>query len=153
MGRPEDYLSPDDHRENFKEKLNLKVVTLEGELDRMIKLVALQRETIEKTLLGGFAYKQDFVDEKGIRALKDLTAAYNSLTDSKVRLEKTAKDRAARMTPEEEKEAVATYVKALPHLERAAFIKRLVKYHNRHIAAGTKMTFEGADQEPDDGEY
>lgn len=128
------------YRADFIAKFDGQVVRLEDELERMIKLVSMQRTALENQLFGGLAYKQQAADASGIRMLKDLTAAYNSLTDSKVRLEKTAKDRASKMTPDEEKEAVITYLKALPAGERTSLIQRVVIWHNAQKHGWEKRT-------------
>lgn len=120
----------EESREQFIARFDHEVVRLEDELDRMIKLVSMQRRALENEMFSGMAYKEMAVQEKGVKVLKDLTAACNSLTDSKVRLEKTAKDRAAKMTPEEEQQAVLVYLKSVTNADRAALLKKIIAYHN-----------------------
>lgn len=130
---------PEEKRRDFISKYDNLVIRLEDELEAMIKLAAMQREALKNEMFSGMAYKQQAADAKGIKALKDLTAAYNSLTDSKVRLDKTAKERAAKMTPDEEREAVVTYIKSLPATERTQLLRRLSGWHNAQATANHQM--------------
>lgn len=122
--------SPDERRKAFIAEWDHKVVRLEDELQNMVKLVAMQLDTLKKSITGGFAYKQEAISLSDLKALKELTAAMNSLTDSKIRLDKTAKDRAEKMTPEEERAAVYAYLRALPHTDRGEFLRQALIYHN-----------------------
>ena len=54
------------------------------------------------------------MDDKFLKKLKELTASFNSLTESKIRLDKAEKAIEEDMSPEEEQEAVIRYLADLP---------------------------------------
>jgi hypothetical protein len=62
--------------------------------------------------------------------LKALTAALNTATDAQVRLDKTAADRAKRMSPADWLAAIRAYVLAMPHADRAALLQDLTAAHH-----------------------
>lgn len=89
------------------------VVRLQDELDRLIKLYVFAREALETELYSGMGYKKLALNEKDVKKLKELTIGLNSLTETKIKWDKAQKQLAATMTPQEEFEAVITYILAL----------------------------------------
>lgn len=89
------------------------IVRLKEELDSAIKLVVHARESLENELDSEWAQKKLSVDEKFLKKLAQLTASFNSLTESKIRLDKAEKAMERDMTPEEEREAVVLYLASM----------------------------------------
>lgn len=125
---------PDARRKSFLATHDTRVIRMEDELQRMIRLVAHARESLESEMLSGLAYKKSGVPENDLKRLKELTSSFNSLTDAKIRLDKTAKDRAANLTPEEERAAVVTYVKALELKSRGRLLRECLDHHNHELS-------------------
>ncbi len=118
-----------------KAALAKQVVRLQDELDAMIKMAAFQRKALENEMMGGLGYKQLSADPKVLGKFKVLSESAGKLTDAKIRLDKSLKQMAETMTPEEEREAVGQYIKALPAKERINFLMGLVEWHRRKSEA------------------
>jgi hypothetical protein len=113
-----------------KSALEKRVVRLGDELDEMIKIVSFQRESLSNELHDGLAYKQLGADMLVLKKTKELSAVFNSITDAKIRFDKSMKQLADTMTPEEERDAVKQYIKSLGRAERGDLLKIMVKWHN-----------------------
>jgi uncharacterized protein YdcH (DUF465 family) len=85
-------------------------VKLKDELDKTIKLVVHARESLDNELDSEWAQKKLSVDKAFLAKLKELTSSFNSLTESKIRLDKAEKAIEAELTPAEEREAVKRYL-------------------------------------------
>jgi hypothetical protein len=85
-------------------------VKLKDELDKTIKLVVHARESLDNELDNEWAQKKLSVDKAFLAKLKELTSSFNSLTESKIRLDKAEKAIEAELTPAEEREAVKRYL-------------------------------------------
>lgn len=94
-------------------KRNEIIVRLKDELDSTIKLVVHAREALSNELDGEWAQKKLGIDDKFLRKLKELTASFNSLTESKIRLDKAERAMESDLTAEEEAEAVVSYLSQL----------------------------------------
>lgn len=92
---------------------NAVVTKLKEELDSTIKLVVHARESLDNELDSEWAQKKLSVDEKFLKKLAQLTASFNSLTESKIRLDKAEKAMERDLTPAEEQEAVVGYLASL----------------------------------------
>ena len=89
------------------------IVRLKDELNTTIALVTHARESLSNELDSEWAQKKLSVDDKFLRKLKELTASFNSLTESKIRLDKAERAMEADMSEEEEQEAVKFYLAEL----------------------------------------
>jgi len=85
-------------------------VKLKDELDKTIKLVVHARESLDNELDSEWAQKKLSVDKAFLAKLKELTSSFNSLTESKIRLDKAEKAIEAELTPAEERDAVKRYL-------------------------------------------
>jgi|ERR1700759_50008 len=85
-------------------------VKLKEELDATIKLVVHARESLDNELDTEWAQKKLSVDKGFLAKLKELTASFNSLTESKIRLDKAEKAIESELTLEEERQAVIMYL-------------------------------------------
>lgn len=92
---------------------NAVITRLKSELDAAIALVVHARESLDNELDSEWAQKKLSVDEKFLKKLAQLTASFNSLTESKIRLDKAEKAMERDMTPAEEVEAVTRYLSEL----------------------------------------
>jgi len=92
---------------------NAVITKLKAELDAAIALVVHARESLDNELDSEWAQKKLSVDEKFLKKLSQLTASFNSLTESKIRLDKAEKAMERDMTPAEETEAVTRYLAEL----------------------------------------
>lgn len=106
-----------------KNQANQVFVQLKTELDRTIKLVVHARESLDNELDSEWAQKKLSVDEKFLKKLKELTASFNSLTESKIRLDKAEKAIERELTPAEEREAVKHYLMELEPFEMRQLCK------------------------------
>lgn len=86
------------------------ITQLKHELDSAIRLVVHSRESLENELSSDWAQKKLGIDTNFLKKLKELTAAFNSLTESKIRLDKAERAMEAELTPEEERAAVLGYL-------------------------------------------
>lgn len=99
------------------------ILRLKDELDRTIALVVHARESLENELDSEWARKKLAVDKAFVSKLKELTASFNSLTESKIRLDKAERAMEADMTPSEEREAVKIYLSNMPPLDMVQLCK------------------------------
>lgn len=134
-----DHLEPEEKRDRFLAKNSTKVVRMKDELASMLVIVSNLRSGLEHEMADGMGYKLLDANPKVLTKIKELAATLNSLTDAKVRIDKAEKQMATEMTPEEERDAVATYVKSLEDSVRREFIMNLVRYHNSTARGGTEI--------------
>ena len=92
---------------------NAVITKLKEELDAAIKLVVHARESLDNELDSEWAQKKLSVDANFLKKLAQLTASFNSLTESKIRLDKAEKAMERDLTPAEEQEAVVGYLASL----------------------------------------
>lgn len=119
---------------------NERVVRLKDELNKVLDLVVHSRQALENELSGGIAQKAQFIDKVFMSKLKDLSSCYNTLTDSRIRLDKAEASLEKDMTPEDEKRAVTEYIMAMNARERGIFLKSMVTKHNNITLTGATMT-------------
>jgi hypothetical protein len=119
---------------------NERVVRLKDELNKVLDLVVHSRQALENELSGGIAQKAQFIDKVFMSKLKDLSSCYNTLTDSRIRLDKAEASLEKDMTPEDEKRAVTEYIMAMNARERGIFLKSMVTKHNDITLTGATMT-------------
>jgi hypothetical protein len=106
---------------------NERVVRLKEELNLILQLVVHSRESLDNELDSEFAQKKLSIDEKFLRKLKELTACYNSLTDARIRLDKSERSLEKEMTPAEERETVRAFIRSMEINERSEFLKNEVQ--------------------------
>jgi hypothetical protein len=92
---------------------NAVITKLKTELDAAISLVVHARESLDNELDSEWARKKLSVDAQFLKKLAQLTASFNSLTESKIRLDKAEKAMERDLTPAEEQEAVVGYLAQL----------------------------------------
>ena len=118
---------------------NERVVRLKDELNKVLDLVVHSRQALENELSGGIAQKAQFIDKVFVSKLKDLSSCYNTLTDSRIRLDKAEASLEKDMTPEDEKRAVTEYIMAMNARERGIFLKSMITKHNDITIGGPVM--------------
>lgn len=118
---------------------NERVVRLKDELNKVLDLVVHSRQALENELSGGIAQKAQFIDKVFVSKLKDLSSCYNTLTDSRIRLDKAEASLEKDMTPEDEKRAVTEYIMAMNGRERGIFLKSMITKHNEITTLGATM--------------
>lgn len=89
---------------------NAIITRLKEELDAAIRLVVHARESLENELSSEWAQKKLAIDKTFVSKLRELTASFNSLTESKIRLDKAERAMEQDLSPEEEREAVKGYL-------------------------------------------
>ena len=104
---------------------NKVIVRLKHELDAAIELVAHARESLSNEMQTEWAQKKLGVDSTFLKKLKEMTSSFNSLTESKMRLDKAEKQMEADMTPAEEQEAVLAYLRDMDAITLAHFLQKL----------------------------
>lgn len=114
-----------------------KVIRLEDIAGRLTKLLGRVVEQLQNHMFDGLGYKDNApIDDKTVKLLKEVTAAFNSASDAQVRLDKTAAQRAKAMSHEDRKKAVADFILTLPVRERAEWITALIKRHDELKVTG-----------------
>lgn len=103
---------------------NAQIIQLSTELDKTIALVVHARESLTNELDSEWAQKKLSVDDKFLKKLKELTASFNSLTESKIRLDKATKAVERDLTPEEERDAVVGYLMDMNPWEMSQLCKK-----------------------------
>jgi hypothetical protein len=124
-------------------RFDKQVLRLEDVLAEYIKLVNHQLVGLRKSSMDGLGYQALMSDPAIVRQLKELGAALNSATDSQIRLDKTAKERAEKMTPDEEEGVVQNWIRSRDHRTRGKFLHREVAWHNEAktgLAAARELT-------------
>lgn len=101
------------------------IVKLKNELDSAIRLVVHARESLDNELDTEWAQKKLSVDKNFLSKLKELTSSFNSLTESKIRLDKAEKAMERELTADEEREAVKGYLMEMVPSELTQFIKEV----------------------------
>lgn len=122
--------SVDETRADALVRFDKQVLRLEDLLKDYLHLINHQLIGLKNECFQGMGYKAEASDAKILQKIKDLGAAFNSATDSKVRLDKTAKDRAKEMTEEDEKEAVREWIRSREARYRGEFLYFEVQWHN-----------------------
>ena len=104
---------------------NIVVIRLKAELDAAIELVGHARESLYNEMQSEWAQKKLSVPDSFLKKLKELTSSFNSLTESKIRLDKAERAMEADMTPAEEIETVVRFLQELDDKSREGVLLRL----------------------------
>lgn len=131
MGRshdPNDPLVRVKHVPGVRER-SARVIRLKEELNLILELVVHSREALNNELSSEFAQKKLSIDKEFLSKLKDLSACYNTLSASRIQLDKSERSLEKEMTPAEEKGAVRDFILALSGYERGAFLRELIAGH------------------------
>jgi hypothetical protein len=123
-----DILKAAGHRDGVVAR-SARVLRLKEELNLQLELVVHARESLENELSSEIAQKKLSIDKSFLSKLKELTACFNSLTDARIRLDKSEKALEKEMTPQEEKEAVRAFVASLTVDERYNLIQMMWRDH------------------------
>ena len=127
-------------------RFNHEVSDLEGTMDELVKVLQravrrLRNELLNDEISAVKSRNQTLTAEFGKR-LKEVTLALSAATTCQNALRKTAKERAAQMTPEQRREALHRMVLDLPYGERRHFIASLAAAHTTKrqeaLAAGVE---------------
>jgi hypothetical protein len=131
-----------DRKKAFLAQFDHRVVRLENELEKFVKLVALQLEALTNEASEGLSPSSPAVSsEVVLRKLKDLGATFNSATDAKVRLAKAAELIEKTMTPAQELDAMRRILRAMPQQSRADWLREEIAWHNADPArSGVPMS-------------
>lgn len=106
-----------------------RALRLKNELNLVLELVVHSREALQNELSSEFAQKKLSIDKTFLTKLKELTACFNSLTASRIQLDKAERAMEAEMTPQEEREAVLNFVASLSMDESYRLIHRMWDQH------------------------
>lgn len=106
--------------------------SIDDSIDRQQKLIRRMTESLVKEVVG-----TTMTEAKGLMVTMDhvkkmdtLASATAKLVQAQNALTKTAKDRAARMTPEQRREALVLAVASMPAEDRRAFLRAATDKHN-----------------------
>lgn len=125
--------TPEQIRKETLAKLLSSSVSLQNELEDLLKILRFQRETLTNEMVSGMAYRQQDLSESLVTKTSKLTLAYEKALSAKIRLDKHLKDAAAEMTPDEELESVKKYIIDLDSMVRRGVIIDLLNYHNTNV--------------------
>lgn len=124
--------STDTLRDRALVKYNARGAALEEELEAMLKLLRFQREKVEQTMFSGLGYKQDTgIDKDSIVAAKELSLGYSRLTEAQIKLNKSMKELADTLTPEEQIDAVRQFLRQMEPGKLADFLDVEIKQYNK----------------------
>jgi hypothetical protein len=115
-----------------KREVNQRVVRLRDELQNMLDLSVHAQDALKAELEGAIAQKRLFIDGEWLRKFKELASTYNSLTDAHVRLSKAEKTLENELTPEEERDAVTSYVYSLKPEDRYTILREMNLFHSKN---------------------
>jgi hypothetical protein len=121
-----------------KREVNQRVVRLRDELQCMLDMGVHAREALQNELEGLVAQKRLFIDGEWLRKFKELASTYNSMTDAHVRLSKAEKTLENELTPEEERDAVLSYVYALKPEDRYTILREMNLFHSKNNGRARK---------------
>lgn len=111
-----------------------RAIRLKEELNLILELVVKMRKRLEgeeAQAVSGVLISKEFVAK-----LKDLTHCYQTLTKSRIDLDKAERSMENDMTPAQEKKAVKDYVSSLGGAEKADLIKDMWAEHLRTRGKG-----------------
>lgn len=128
------HLTPEQHREQAKKRLAHAVVRLQDELDKMIKLFSAAREAVENEMMEGMGYKKLALTDKDMKKLVGLADLASSVVSTKIRFDKASRQMADTMTPEEERKAVISYLKAAEPRDREYVLTQVKEWQDRRNA-------------------
>lgn len=100
-------------KDKVRAEVNYRSARLGDELDKLIKLITWARECLDNELMSGLGHKKMGISDKDVLKIKNLAATMNSAVEAKIRYDKAQKQLAESMTPEEEYQAVVSYIKSL----------------------------------------
>jgi len=92
------------------------------EVERCINMLHVILDTLEAEIAFAQNLPSPGIPKGALTQMKEACAVLNSLTDSKVRLDKSAKLLADAMTPEEELEAVRSFIRGMDAKQRTTFL-------------------------------
>lgn len=109
-------------------------VRIADEIQANLNLARWLRECLENAMGAavGTANKLG-VDNKTVQSWRDVVKAMEALTACKIKLDKNAKQMAEQMTPEEELEAVRSYIRSLDNEARGQFLTNEQRWHERRV--------------------
>lgn len=114
------------------------VPQLEALLDRYVCLLEDMVSGLERELRGALGGKPRTVTPDDLRRLKDLSAAFNSATDAKIRIDKAEKGK--KLTPEQLLEGAVKLIAKRSYVDRRRAIGALLKSHNEQAKANNEST-------------
>lgn len=128
-------------------KFNHEVVDLDGTLGELVQVLAkavsqLKAEMVRDT---GTRPENHTVSDTFARRLKEVTTALSAATTCQNALYKTAKQRAAAMTPEERMAALGRILLGLDYWTRRKLLTDLCEAHNAKRAEALELGFDNAD--------
>lgn len=123
------------------------VVDLDGTLNDLVRVLAkavqqLKAEMVRETAV---APENRTVTETFAKRLKEVTAALSAATTCQNALYKTAKQRAAEMTPEQRQAALGRILLGLPYWDRRKLLGALCEAHNAKRAEALAMGVEAVE--------
>lgn len=131
-------------------RFNHETVDLEGTLDDLVRVLqrAVTQLRNELIVSNGVAARNQVVTADFGKRLKEVTLALSAATTCQNALRKTAKERAATMTPEERLAAVGRMVDNLGYYTRRRLLTGLCASHNAKRVAALELGLE--ERDPDE---
>jgi hypothetical protein len=114
-------------------------VRIADEVQKNLNIAAWLREALENELGASFGVGKDGsppkcgVDNKAVQKWRDVVKEMEALTVAKIRLDKNAKQMADQMSPEEELEAVRSYIRSLEPTLRSEFLRKEKQWHDDSV--------------------
>jgi hypothetical protein len=105
---------------------------IRDEIDQTIRILIRLRQVLEGEINEVLNSAHPGVPKGALTQLKEIASCLNSLTDAKVRLDRSAKTMADAMSVEDELEAVRAYVRAMDPRKRMTFLDGEIQWLSQH---------------------
>jgi hypothetical protein len=105
---------------------------IRDEIDATITILTRLRQVLEGEVNEVLNSKHPGVPKGALTQLKEIASCLNSLTDAKVRLDRSAKTIADAMSAEDEEAAVRAYIRAMEPRRRMAFLDAEIQCLSQH---------------------
>lgn len=142
-----DMLTPDELRARALSAFEAEVVSLGRVVDETVKLAKRTVDALKKEAFDGVGYKGDGVPEGWLDKFQQAVRIVSAAVDADARYHKSAKERSKRMTREETKAVIRTFLFGeLDSKERAEFIKALALEHAQRFQTPTGANITTSNQ-------
>lgn len=113
--------------------LATRVSRLGDQLDRMINLVTIAREALENEMFEPGGFLKSELRPSYLVKMGGITKQLDMLVSAKIRWDKNQKAMADLMTPEQERDAVRKYIRAMTPDQRKIFLRAEIDYHVKYV--------------------
>lgn len=116
------------------------VVRIQDEMDKLLKIFSHMRQCIENEM----DYTKTMLSQKTVDQAGALAQMMDKVVTAKIKFEKSAREMAESMTPEEEREACTKYIQSMEPDVRKQWLNNLLDWMERRaeVMHGRKNTHQ-----------